>query len=253
MFHKSFSECIRLPEDTTIYTAEAYAILRALKHGLQNRKDLVIFTDSLSCLVAIKHYQTEHTIITRILNILHHSSLNINLCWIPSHCNVLGNEQADRIAKRSLNLAEITHIDTPRKEYMKKVRKKIIKEWQREYDLINTYKIREKIENWETCNHSDRTREVILARLRMNTAKGIHLIPHIEGTYPLTCQCDGSRLDINHVFFKCSKYVVQRTTILDELTSNNLNFNLKNLLSDNDNLCDLVINFLKDTNFIKEI
>ena len=144
MFHKSFSECIRLPEDTTIYTAEAYAILRALKHGLQNRKDLVIFTDSLSCLVAIKHYQTEHTIITRILNILHHSSLNINLCWIPSHCNVLGNEQADRIAKRSLNLVEITHIDTPRKEYMKKVRKKIIKEWQREYDLTNTYKIREK-------------------------------------------------------------------------------------------------------------
>ena len=58
---------------------------------------------------------------------------------------MLGNEQADRIAKRSLNLVEITHIDTPRKEYMKKVRKKIIKEWQREYDLTNTYKIRGKL------------------------------------------------------------------------------------------------------------
>ena len=121
VFHKSYSECIRLPDDTTIYTAEAYALLRALRHGLQNKKYLTIFTDSLSCLVAIKHYQTEHTIITRILNILHHSSLNINLCWIPSHCNVLGNEQADRIAKRSLNLADITDINIPRKEYMKQV------------------------------------------------------------------------------------------------------------------------------------
>ena len=100
MFHKRFSECIRLPDDTTIYTAEACALIRALKHGLQNRKDFTIFTDSHSCLVSIKHYQTEHAIITRKLNILYHLSLNISLCWIPSHCcNVLGNEQADRIAK----------------------------------------------------------------------------------------------------------------------------------------------------------
>ena len=46
---------------------------------------------------------------------------------------------------------------------MKQVRKNIIKEWQREFDLVNTYKIREKTELWETSNHNDRTREVILA------------------------------------------------------------------------------------------
>ena len=77
---------------------------------------------------------------------------------------------------------------------MKKVKKNIIKEWQRDFDLVNTYKVRGKIEFWETANHNNRTREVILARLRMNSVKGIHLIPHIEGTYPRTCQCDGSKI-----------------------------------------------------------
>merc|ERR1712121_162399 len=253
VFHKNFSECIRIPDDTTIYTAEAYAILRALRQGLKSKKDMTIFTDSLSCLVAIKHYQTEHTIITRILNILHFSSLNISLCWIPSHCNVLGNEQADRIAKRSLNLADITNINIPRAELMKQAKKNIIKEWQREFDLINTYKVREKIEAWETTHHKNRNREVILARLRMNSVKGIHLIPHIEGTYPRTFQCDGSILDLTHVFFNCGHYVEQRWPLLEELYNNNLNYNLKDLLSDNETLCDLTLEFLKETDFLKEI
>ena len=126
---------------------------------------------------------------------------------------------------------------------MKQVRKNIIKEWQREFDLVNTYKIREKTELWETSNHNDRTREFILAWLRMNTVKGIHLIPHIKGTYPCTCQCDGSRLDLNHVFFNCNYYVVQRLPILEELSNNNLNFNVKFLLSDNENFCDLTLEF----------
>ena len=73
----------------------------------------------------------------------------------------------------------------------------------------------------------------------MNTVKGIHLIPHIEGTYPLTCECDGSRLNLHHVFFNCNYYVVQRLPILDELSNNNF--------------YDLVLTFLKDKNFIKEI
>ena len=41
---------------------------------------------------------------------------------------------------------------------------------------------------------------------------------------------------------------VQRLPILEELSNNNLNFNGKKLLSDNDNFCDLTLEFsyLKD-------
>ena len=46
---------------------------------------------------------------------------------------------------------------------------------------------------------------------------------------------------------------VQRLPILEELSNNNLNFNVKNLLSDNDNFCDQTLECLKETNFIKEI
>ena len=119
IFNSRYSKCIRLPDNTTIYTAEAYAIWRALTHAEKERQNCTIFTDSLSCLTAIKHHQTEHSIIIRILNTLHNTTLTVNLCWIPSHCNVLGNEQADRIANRSLNSDTIKEIKIPRKEFMK--------------------------------------------------------------------------------------------------------------------------------------
>ena len=75
VFHKSFSECIRLPDDTTIYTAEAYAILRALKHGLQNRKDLTIFR--LTQLLSSDQTLSDRTH-NNHKNIKHTSSLILN-------------------------------------------------------------------------------------------------------------------------------------------------------------------------------
>ena len=80
IFSKNYSECKRIPDGMSIFTAEAYAIFLAIKHGLFKKVATTIFTDSLSCLTAIKHITTNHTIITRIINILYYSPLNITLC-----------------------------------------------------------------------------------------------------------------------------------------------------------------------------
>ena len=48
-------ESTRLPEGYSIFSAEAQAILKALNFGLSKKRDFAIFTDSLSCLSAIKN------------------------------------------------------------------------------------------------------------------------------------------------------------------------------------------------------
>ena len=118
---------------------------------------------------------------------LYYSSLNINLCWISSHCNVFRNEQADRIAKRASNLHTVTNYKCPKSDMLSNIKRQLKVHWQNLYDTYQAYKIKDKIESWESSYHENRLYEVVMARLRLNCVRGIHLIPHIENTFALEC------------------------------------------------------------------
>ena len=81
--HSSFSsEESRMPDGCSIFTAEAYAIRKVLV-TIYIFKDItpeniVVFSDSLSCLEAIKHYQIKNPFICEILNLLHQLSSEFN-------------------------------------------------------------------------------------------------------------------------------------------------------------------------------
>ena len=100
-------------------------------------ENIVVFSDSLSCLEAIKHYQIKNPFICEILNLLHQLSLefnkNIHLCWIPSHVDIKGNEAADLAAKSGLNLSpdQITPIKIPHTDLKSLVAKSCTDLWQR--------------------------------------------------------------------------------------------------------------------------
>ena len=136
---------------------------------------------------------------------------------------------------------------------MKSYKKQIHNQWQRQYDLLDKYKIKEKLGIWETSFQSNRNREVKLARIRMGCVKGIHITPRIEGTYPIVCNCDGSFLSLKHIFFDCNYYINERLPIIGTLRENELNCNLKDLLSDNEEVVDEIFKFLTKIDFLKEI
>ena len=251
-FHRTFSACLRLPNETSIFTAETYAILHALRQGLKAKKDFTIFTDSYSCLTAINNL-SEHPLLTRILIILRHSSLVITLCYIPSHCNVFGNDQADRMAKRAINSHNIVDLKVPKIDLMKQVKRRIVASWQSEFNQTPLFKIKDTIGHWITCYNKSRKNETVLARLRLNCTKEIHLVPRIEGTFPLHCPCDGSRLSLHHIFFDCGYYIIQRSNILSILQNDRRQLNLKTLFEDNQKYCDAVLRFLKLTDLIDKI
>ena len=98
----------RLPDDLSIFTAEAKAVdltLDFIKTCNTNNK-FNIFSDSLSVLKAMNHTSSKNPQIQKLLKKCHEllAYKEIVLCWIPSHIGILGNEMVDQQAKPSLSL-----------------------------------------------------------------------------------------------------------------------------------------------------
>ena len=97
----------RLPENSTIFAAEATAISLALnyyQHMDPVHHDVVVYSDSMSCLQAIDSEDTENPFICHIMNLLLSLSdkgTHVRFCWVPSHCGIDGNERVDHLAKEN--------------------------------------------------------------------------------------------------------------------------------------------------------
>jgi len=127
----------KLQKNCSIYTAEAIAILSALKliendtHQYHN-----IFTDSLSTINSIQNTFHTNDIATTIINQiekLKNLNKNIKFIWTPGHCKINGNELADQHAKKA-TLSEVpkqkyhTIIDT--KNHINFLTRNMAKPWQ---------------------------------------------------------------------------------------------------------------------------
>jgi ribonuclease HI len=69
----------------------------------------IIVSDSLSCLTALKNYDTENSLVLDILKkykTLKEKEKNILFCWVPGHAGIESNEKADREAKYALGTIE---------------------------------------------------------------------------------------------------------------------------------------------------
>ena len=93
-----------LPQHALMFSAELHAIhlaLGVIRDHQEHR--FVIFTDSLSSIQAIQNGYTSNFICRRLQHEMHDVLLTntIELCWIPSHVGILGNEEADLTAKQA--------------------------------------------------------------------------------------------------------------------------------------------------------
>ena len=99
----------RIPDDSSIFTAEAKAIDLALDFigTCDAYNKFIIFYDSLSVLKAMDQTSSKNPQIQKLL-----AYEKIVLCWIPSHIGIQGNEMVDKQAKTSLSL-EPTSLKIP--------------------------------------------------------------------------------------------------------------------------------------------
>ncbi len=163
---------VRLPDNASIFSAEVQAIDLALRFiSNLDRKDYIIFSDSLSVLQSLKNRNLSNPLIKQLL-IKHHNisvSKNIVFCWLPSHSGIHGNEEADKAAKSALNLNE-AKMKLPFTDFKPLINQYIHSKWQASWNSMTSNKlfsIKPTLGDSLLSYKAIRREEVVLARCRI--------------------------------------------------------------------------------------
>ena len=173
---------------------------------------IVIFTDSQSVLQAIENQSVRDEAIKslskKISNTLQEKFCRcLILQWIPSHCEIPGNDKADNLAKIG---AKQQQPNTPvSQRTCKQILKGDCKErWLKEWALCDKgrkyYTFRQKPCKEDPINTLRRRDQVIIFRLRTeHVPLNMHL-NRINPEHPPLCElCEHPYETVEHVLFQC--------------------------------------------------
>ena len=128
---------IGLPLNTSVFTAELTALEAALGNiSSANVKSVTIFSDSRSALDAINQFSPKNHLVRNIQQKIHQiitSGCKIEICWIPAHIGIKGNEEADQAAKEASSL-NITVKEIPIGDWISSAKPLIFQDWQTKWD-----------------------------------------------------------------------------------------------------------------------
>ena len=244
------SSC-RLPEWASIFTAEARALYLAATMAMDiHNPQVTIFSDSLSCLEALKSFKLEHPVIisvVELVNSLIDSGKSVTFCWIPSHVGIKGNETADKAAKSALSHALDETITIPYHDYKPYVSKLIKDKMQLDWNntLFNKlHGIKDTIGETKLPRFLSRRDEVVIHRLRLGHSYVTH--SHLlRREPPPECPQCGCLVSIKHILAECPLYNNERAHYLN-------NFNFKDILSSLSIIKNAIL-FLKDIQIYNNI
>jgi len=214
------------------YEAEAFAITAALQKVREkfeedpNKKEqCVIFSDSQSCLEALDKQEFKFKAI-RDLALTVSSFLedfgttHLVLQWIPSHCDIPGNERADVLAKRGAAKEQ------PHKPVSQATAKQILKanskiEWKHSWTQSEKgramFKYVPKPNGKDPINFLKRKDQVIIFRLRTTHIQLNAHLSRITKDHPPACTLCGYREEtVNHFLFDCPNLQSTRKEFLPQ-------------------------------------
>ena len=217
----------RLPNNSSIFSAELKAIDLALNHIEQDAYwRYIIFTDSLSAMPALEDETTDNPLIVNLLEKLSRlcGRADIVFCWLPSHVGISGNEEADKAAKDALSL-EILPFRVPFNDFKPLINNFIQNVWQQSWsDPANQnnklFTIKPGLGEWLPGLRTNRREEIILARLRIGHSHFTHSYLLKEEEEPQCIPCNAP-LTINHILVDCVDLAPtrQRYFHVDSLTT----------------------------------
>ena len=185
------------------------------------------------------------------INIEYNKNKNIQICWVPAHIGLKGNEWADTLAKEIRNQTP-TYQNVPMIDYtslIKQNHKKLwLEEWLKRPMSNKLRQIKEDVNKWPSSQQPKREVEVILTRLRIGHSRITHgyLMSSPKEDHP-ECETCKELLTIKHILIKCKKFSQERRKYLNNLT-------MKEILGENPNFdINRIIKYLKSIEMYDKI
>ena len=222
----------RLPNFSGIFSAELYAVLLAVRFAkTANLANVVIFFDSVSVLQSLERSKPDNRFLININKLLSNMAIQITFEWVPGHCNIPGNEAADRAAKDGTHLFNIKKLPILFTDLKYKIKSCIYDKWQSEWSRFNTRLngIKPVISDWKSAYRDNRREEKVLSRLRTGCCRFLkqhYFDPMLSREY-----CDFCRvtMTIAHLLVQCVNLNFSRSRITSYLRKYNLPLTLYGL------------------------
>ncbi|XP_065091986.1 uncharacterized protein LOC135712849 [Ochlerotatus camptorhynchus] len=230
-----------LPKECSVFSAEAYAIKMAVSiPNISN--ELVILTDSASCLQALEAGTSKHPWIQEAEQISRNKS--VRFCWIPGHAGIHGNNEADRLANMARTQPPID-VPIPGDDALRMVMQNIRQRWNDQWFATRDSKLREvKDDTHKWMERGSTFDQRVLTRLRIGHTRLTHTYLLKKEAPPSCC---GTVLDVRHVILQCKNYERQRQENDIDTTS------LRDALGNSEEQTTNMLNFLRQTGLYRKI
>ena len=207
-------QSVRLPDHSSIFSAEAHAILLALNMIQQSvHTKFVILSDSLSCLQSIQNMNILNPLILDICIKIHKltvSGNSINFIWIPSHIGITGNSLADSEAKAALQLP-VTNLPVPYSDFKGLIKSYVDKRWQQSWDTEANNKLHgiQPLIHTQPIYSLPRRDERLIHRLRIGHTHLTHSF-RMKKEQPPQCTHCQVPLTVQHILIDCTYFNTNR-------------------------------------------
>lgn len=192
----------RINDKSSVYSAEAMAILSAILHINENNSNSVsaIFTDSAGI---IDQLLVNNKKKLEIINqIKFNMTPNIKIVWIPSHFGIPGNELADSVAKKAACFDEIDEVNLSTMDARRSIVNFISDKLQEDWNTNSENKlflVRQSATYFPGGNMFSRKIEMIFNRLRSGHSFLTHSYIINREIVP-ECKFCYNPLTIEHIF-----------------------------------------------------